>query len=281
MSADAPAARFFDPAERARDLAYELARRGGAGRTLALVLGSGLGAVAERLSDVTRIAGDELEHLPRSRVSGHAGSLLLGRLAGVEVLVQSGRVHLYEGRSPFEVTRAVRAFGHLGVRALVLTNAAGGLVRGWPPGTLLRLTDHLNLQGRSPLYPGESLRESPYDPLLGQALDATAAELGLPLERGVYAGLPGPAYETPAEIRALATLGAQAVGMSTVAEAAAARAAGLRVVGLSCISNPAAGIADGPLRHDDVLAAMQAAAGNLGQLLERVAPRWAAALGAG
>lgn len=263
----------------ARALADELAGRGAADRPIAIVLGSGLGSIADGLSERVVVPAVELEHLPRSRVAGHAGDVVLGRLSGVPVIVQRGRVHLYEGRSPFEVTRAVRAYSRLGVRLLVLTNAAGGLVPGWPPGRFVRLTDHLNLQGQSPLVRGEALRAGPYDAPLGGLLDDAARELGIALERGIYAGLLGPSYETPAEVRALARLGAHAVGMSTVAEACAGRAAGMRVVGLSCIANPAAGIAREVLRHEDVLAAMKSSAEALGRLLERVVPVWARALG--
>ncbi len=266
------------PGREVEALAEELAARGATGRPLAIVLGSGLGLLTEKLAERRVIPAAELEHLPRSRVAGHAGEIVLGELGGLPVLVQSGRVHLYEGRSPFEVTRAVRAFAQLGVRALLLTNAAGGLVPEWAPGTFLRLTDHLDLQGRSPLFRGEGARTSPYDEELGLELERTARTHHIALERGVYAGLLGPSYETPAEIRALRALGAHAVGMSTVAEACAARAAGLRVVALSCIANPAAGMGIEPLRHEDVLGVMRRSAQRLAVLLERVGPAWAAGL---
>lgn len=261
-------------ARTAEALADELAARGAGGRPLAIVLGSGQGMVVERLTARSVIPGAELEHLPRSRVQGHAGEIVLGELAGLPVIVQSGRVHLYEGRSPFEVTRAVRAFARLGVRALVLTNAAGGLLPDWPPGTLLCLTDHLNLQGRSALFAGEGARASPYDAELCALLGQAAREVRVPLEHGVYAAMLGPSYETPAEVRALRALGAHAVGMSTVAEASAGRAAGLRIVALSCIANPAAGLGLEPLRHDDVLSVMRRSTEKLGRMLERVVPLW-------
>jgi len=255
-------------------LARELEERGAGGRALAIVLGSGLGAVVEALTDVREIPADELEHLPRPRVAGHAGKLVLGALGGLPVLVQSGRVHLYEGRPAHEVTRAVRAYAALGVRAVLLTNASGGLVPEWAPGTLMCLTDHLSFQAQSPLRAGEAARGSPYDAELSATLAEAARAARIELEHGVYAAMLGPSYETPAEIRALRALGAQAVGMSTVVEAAAARAAGLRVVALSCIANPAAGIGVEPLRHDDVLSVMRRSAGKVRLLLERVAPRW-------
>ncbi len=262
----------------AEALADELAARGAGGRRLAIVLGSGLGMLTERLTARSVIPGSELEHLPRTRVKGHGGEIVLGELGGVPVIVQSGRVHLYEGRSPFEATRAVRAFARLGVRALVLTNAAGGLVPDWPPGTLVCLTDHLNLQGRSALFAGEGRRAGPYDAELCELLGRAAREVRVPLERGIYAAMLGPSYETPAEIRALRALGAHAVGMSTVAEASAGHAAGLRVVALSCIANPAAGLGLDPLQHEDVLSVMRRSTEKLGRMLERVAPLWAPSL---
>ena len=260
-------------------LADELAQHGAHGRALALVLGSGLGEVAESLEERRTISAKELEHLPGARVQGHSGAIELGKLGGLPVLVQCGRVHLYEGRSPYETTRTVRAYARLGVRAVVLTNAAGGLVRDWAPGTLVRLSDHLNLQGRSALLRGEESRASPYDEELGALLDAVARAANVRLERGVYAGMLGPSYETPAEIRALQRLGAHVVGMSTVAEASAARAAGLRVVGLSCIANPAAGLGGETLRHEDVLAVMRRSAHGLVRILTRAAPGLRTALG--
>jgi purine-nucleoside phosphorylase len=261
-------------------LAAELAAHGARDRPLAIVLGSGLGMFSERLRARSVIPSSALEHLPRPRVKGHGGEIVLGELAGVPVIVQSGRVHLYEGRSPYEVTRAVRAFAALGVRALVLTNAAGGLDARWPAGTFLRLTDHLNLQGRTALDEGETLRASPYDAELGALLDHAALSHHIALERGVYAGVLGPSYETPAEVRALRTIGAHAVGMSTVAEASAARALGVRVVALSCIANPAAGLGVEPLRHEDVLSVMRRSAEKLAVMLESAAPAWARLLAA-
>lgn len=255
-------------------LARELEARGAGGRALAIVLGSGLGDVVEALAQAREIPGEELEHLPRPRVAGHAGKLVLGELAGLPVILQSGRVHLYEGRPAPEVVRAVRAYAALGVRAVLLTNASGGLVPDWEPGTLVCLSDHLSFQARSPLRPDEAGRGSPYDPELAAALEQAARAARVELWRGVYAAMLGPSYETPAEIRALRSFGAHAVGMSTAVEAVAARAAGLRVVGLSCIANPAAGLGVEPLRHADVLSVMRRSAGKVRLLLERVAPLW-------
>lgn len=265
--------------DEARRLAAELAERGAGGRPLAIVLGSGLGGLVERLRAKQVLSGAELEHLPRSSVKGHAGQIILGELGGLPVIVQSGRVHLYEGNSPLVVTRAVRAYAELGVRAVLLTNASGGLAPEHVPGTFLRLVDHLNLQGCTPLLPGEDSRASPYDAELGSDLESAARELRIEMRGGIYAGLLGPAYETPAEIRALRGLGADAVGMSTVAEASAARAAGMRVVALSCIANPAAGLGIEALRHEDVLSVMRRSSGKLASVLERVAPLWLRSLG--
>lgn len=260
------------------DLAQELRARDLAGARVALVLGSGLGDFAERLDPARAVPYGELEHMPQSRVEGHAGELLRGTLSGVEVLVQRGRVHLYEGWSAAEVTRAVRAFAELGCEALVLTNAAGGLRPEWPPGTLMRITDHLNLSGRPPLRPQEAGRGNPWDRELLLALEAAARDSGVPLESGVYAAVLGPAYESPAEIRMIRAAGADAVGMSTAAEATAGHACGLRVAGVSLVTNAAAGLAAEELSHQDVLAAGRAAAPALGQLLAAAIPKIAAAL---
>jgi purine-nucleoside phosphorylase len=200
-------------------------------------------------------------------VSGHAGTIHLGRLGGVPVLVQAGRVHRYEGWSAREVARSVRAYCRLGIRGVVLCNAAGGLRPEWAPGTWMRIVDQINLQGASPLAHAEARRGNPYDPAFGATLERVARAEGTPLERGIYAGLLGPSYETPAEVRMLRALGADAVGMSTVAEAQAAAASGARVAGLSLITNPAAGLAAGRLTHDEVLAAGQAASAEIAELL--------------
>jgi purine-nucleoside phosphorylase len=253
-----------DPAAAA--LAEALRARGFAGARIAIVLGSGLGALAESVRDARRVAYADLPGMPQSRVPGHAGELVLGTLAGApgeRVLLQSGRVHLYEGWSAREVTRAVRAYAQLRVRVLLLANAAGGLVRAWPPGTLMRIRDHLNLQGETPLARAEGRAHcaAVWDAELWRALERAARASGVALESGVYAALPGPAYETPAEIRMLRAIGADAVGMSTVLEAVAAHASGLRVAGISCITNHAAGIAEHRLSHAEVVAEGKRAAG--------------------
>ena len=248
---------------------------------LALVLGSGLGAFADALDDRVAVAYDQLPGMPTSAVPGHAGRLVAGSIGGHRVLVQQGRVHLYEGWSPLEVTRAVRAFAACGVRGLVLTNAAGGADPGLPPGTLMRLTDQLNHQGVSALLDGEAAPGADgvvHDPALGAVLDRVAADTDNPLATGVYCGNLGPAYETPAEVELARRCGANAVGMSTVLEASAAAAAGLRVVAVSCITNPAAGIATEPLSHDEVMEVGRAVAGRFQRLLVDAVPPLCAAL---
>jgi purine-nucleoside phosphorylase len=253
-------------------LAASLRAHGVEGARVALVLGSGLGAFAARLEGARSIPYAELDGMPGSAVPGHAGRLALGEVRGVRVVVQQGRAHLYEGWSAHEVTRAVRALARLGVRALILTNAAGGLRREWTPPALMRIGDHLNLQGRTPLLAAEAGLGTPYDPRLGAALDEAARVAGVVLQRGVYAGVLGPSYETPAEIRMLAAFGADAVGMSTVCEAQAAHAAGMRVAAVSCITNLAAGISPEPLAHADVVAAGARIARPFCDLLEAAVP---------
>lgn len=252
-------------------LAASLRKHGVGAVDVAFVLGSGLGAFAERIADARRIPYAEIEGMPQSKVAGHAGQLVVGRIGARRVLAQQGRVHLYEGWRVDEVTRAVRAFVRVGCGQVVLTNAAGGLRREWAPGTLMAISDHLNLQGRSPLARAEAGYARPYDSELCAKLVGAARASGFELQQGVYAGLLGPTYETPAEIAMLRTLGADAVGMSTVAEALAARASGARVAGVSLITNFAAGITGEKLSHEEVMAAGREAAGRFSDLLERFA----------
>lgn len=235
---------------------------------VAIVLGSGLGVLAERVEDAEVVDYAELDAMPRSSVPGHAGKLVVGRLGGVRVVLQQGRVHLYEGFGFHEVVRAVRAFARLGVGKLVLTNAAGSLRLESPPGTLMRIEDHLDLQGKVRLARGEAALANPWDARLGAALDAAAREAGVQLARGVYAALLGPSYETPAEIRMLRRFGADAVGMSTVAEAQAAHAAGMRICGVSCLTNHAAGVTEAVPNHEEVVAEGRKASKRFCDLLE-------------
>lgn len=257
-------------------LSESLRGQGLEGARVALVLGSGLGGFVQRVRGATVVPYSAIVGMPKSRVPGHAGMLVIGEVGGVRVVVQQGRVHLYEGWSAHEVTRAVRSFAQVGVRSIVLTNAAGGMRREWAPPTLMRITDHVNLQGRTSLLPSERGAANPYDDELGLALDEAARASRVPLERGVYAGVLGPSYETPAEIRWLTSFGADAVGMSTVCEAQAARAAGMRVAAISCITNLAAGLSSGPLNHEEVVEVGKQASQRFCDLLEEAVPRIAA-----
>lgn len=259
-------------------LARELDRRGLGGAPIAFVLGSGLGAFAERLTDARRVEARELAALPQGRVPGHAGAIVAGDLAGARVLVQQGRVHLYEGFTAREAARAVRAFCELGARVVVLTNAAGSLRREWGPGTLMRIDDHVNLQGRTPLARAEAAAGPVWDVELGRALEGGARDAGVALQHGVYGAVPGPSYETPAEIRWLARFGVDAVGMSTACEALAARASGARVCGVSLLANLAAGLKPTPLAHTEVVAAGAEASERFSALLEAATRRLAQGL---
>lgn len=261
---------------RAERIAAALAARGVSGPRVQLVLGSGLGAFADRLADPVVVPYADLPDLPRSGVPGHAGRFVFGRLGGVPVLCNQGRVHLYEGWGPLDVTAAVRAGALLGVRCLVLTNAAGGLDRSFEPGTLMLIRDHIAAQGESALFPAECGRGSPYDRLAAERLLELAAELGEPLAQGVYVALRGPSYETPAEVRAWSALGGSAVGMSTALEAQVGHGEGQRVVGLSCITNKAAGLSAEALSHAEVVEVGQRTAARFARLLEAAVPLLAA-----
>ena len=264
------------PVALAEGLADELGRaleaRGAAPPRVALVLGSGLGAFADGLEGATVVSFEALPSMPSSTVPGHAGRFVAGEVGGVPVLCQQGRVHLYEGHSAEVVTRLVRSLPALGVRSVLLTNAAGGLAPGWPVPCLMRIHDHLNMQGAVPPIDGRGRQAQVYDEAVGAALTAAGEDHGIDLKEGVYAGLAGPTYETAAEIRMLDRAGAQAVGMSTVLEAKAAAGAGLRVGAVSCITNPAAGIAVEPLNHEEVVEAGKQIAGDFARLLEAAIP---------
>ncbi len=236
---------------------------------IAFVLGSGLGQFAERFEKSRAIPYEEIDGMPRSAVPGHSGKLVVGELRGVRVVAQQGRVHLYEGWTVAAVTRCVRALARVGVERVVLTNAAGGLHSDWAPGTLMRITDHVNLQGETPLASDEAAVGTPWNSALGSV---SAKQKRIRLERGVYAGLTGPAYETPAEIRLLGFMGADAVGMSTVAEALAAHASGMKVAGISCITNHAAGVSKSVPNHAEVIEVGRRAAQSFSDLLEAAVP---------
>jgi purine-nucleoside phosphorylase len=253
-------------------LAEELAERGIRQPTVQLVLGSGLGAFAERLEQPIIVPYEELRDLPKSSVPGHAGRFVFGRLAGVSVLCCQGRVHLYEGWGPFDVTAGVRAGALLGVRVLILTNAAGGLDPDYEPGTLMLIRDQIAAQGEPALFPAESGRGSPYSPLAAQRVIEVAQALEEPLKQGTYVALRGPAYETPAEVRAWGALSAQAVGMSTALEAQVGHAAGLAVLGISCITNKAAGLSEEAPSHAEVVEVGRRTAARFTRLIESSIP---------
>jgi purine-nucleoside phosphorylase len=244
---------------------------------VAIVLGSGLGGLADAVENPVSIPFDEMPGWPEATAPGHVGRLLLGRLAGVQVVMLQGRFHLYEGNDPGLVVQPVLLFRQLGARIVVLTNAAGGVNPDYGAGTLMVISDHLNLTGRTPLLGrnadglGQRFPDltDVWTPALRQRLHAAAAAEGVELAEGIYAGLLGPSYETPAEVRMLRTLGADAVGMSTVLEAVAARWVGLEVCGISLVTNPGAGYSGQPLTHAEVLAAGEDAGPRLAKVLER------------
>jgi purine-nucleoside phosphorylase len=245
-----------------------------------VVLGSGLGGFADAVESALEVPYAELPGWPVSTAVGHAGTLVLGSFGGVPVAVMKGRAHLYEGVSPTKVVFGVRVLGRLGVASLVLTNACGALDASVAPGTLIAISDHLNLQGASPLVGPNDESLGPrfpdmtdaYDPAYRVLAHEAADRLGIPLGDGVYAGWLGPAFETPAEIRMLRGLGADLVGMSTVPEVLAARHMGIRCLALSCVTNAAAGVLPEPIDHERVLEVGARAAGDLVALLREVVP---------
>ncbi len=252
---------------------------------VAVVLGSGLAQLVEELEDPTSVAFEELPGFPPSGVPGHEGRFVAGRLGGAEVLFQCGRYHLYEGHTPDVVGAPTRVAARLGVRALVLTNATGGIRPSLEPGDLVVLEDHINLMARSPLTGPVQEREirfpdmtAPYDPELSDLALAAAAELGVELTRGVYAGMLGPAFETAAEVRMLGALGADVVGMSTVPEVLVARAGGMRCLAFSVVTNKATGLGSGTLSHEEVVQVGRDAGKRLARLLRVLVPRVVARL---
>ena len=244
---------------------------------VAIVLGSGLGALADAVDSPIRIPYGDVAGFPATSVHGHAGELVAGSLEGVPVILQSGRFHLYEGHALETIVLPVRVFAELDVETLLVTNAAGGLRATFRPPLLMLIADHLNLMWRNPLFgpvvKGEERfpdMSEPYDRGLRNAARTVANERGISLEEGVYAGLLGPSYETPAEIRMLQRLGTDAVGMSTVPEVVTARARHLRVLGVSSITNWGAGLSNAPLSHQEVLDAGRALAGDMESLVRGI-----------
>jgi purine-nucleoside phosphorylase len=266
-----------------RAAAEALRSRSGLAPEVAIVLGSGLGAVEAEVEDAEVMGFDELPGFPPSGVLGHAGRFVFGRLAGVDVLLQSGRYHLYEGHGPEVVAAPTRVLAAVGVRTLVLTNAAGGVRRTLGPGDLVLLEDHVNWVFRSPLTGPVAESETrfpdmsaPYNPELRDMAMRVALERGIRLEEGTYAALLGPQYETAAEVRMLERLGADVVGMSTVPEVLVARALGLRCLAFSVVANVAVGLGGGPLGHEEVVAVVRSSSGRLATLLGGLLPRIAA-----
>lgn len=251
---------FAPQAPRIEAAAQDVRARTEAVPQVALVLGSGLGSFADTLEKPTVVPYGEIRSMPVSKVVGHAGNLVIGEVGGLTAVAMQGRVHLYEGHPAADIVFGVRLMHALGAETLLITNAAGGCGDGLEAGDLMCITDHLNLTGTNALLgPNEEAlgvrfpdMTQAYDPELGAAAAEVAKGLGFELKRGVYAGLLGPTYETPAEVRMMRTLGADAVGMSTVLEVIAARHVGMRVLGVSCITNLAAGISAQPLSHDEV-----------------------------
>jgi purine-nucleoside phosphorylase len=264
--------------ERAEHAARTIRARMSVEPRIAVVLGSGLGGFADDFEDAVRIPYDQIPGFPRSTVEGHEGRLIAGKVDSVPVLAMQGRVHYYEGYALEEVTFPVRTFKLLGIKTLVLTNAAGGINVQLTQGALMVISDHLNLMGDNPLRGPNDERFGPrfpdmsavYSPALQELVIEEAKSIGVEVRRGIYGGLSGPSYETPAEIHLLRNLGADAVGMSTVPEAIVARHMDMEVLGISCITNMAAGISDEPIDHAEVMATGDRVRGTFTQLLRKV-----------
>lgn len=248
---------------------------------LALVLGSGLGAFADDLEDRVSLPYSTIPHFPISSAVGHAGNLVIGRVGDVPVAVMQGRVHYYEGHAMSRVTFPIRVFCRMGIKGVLLTNAAGGIGPQLKPGCLVVLSDHINLQGTNALMGANEDRFGPRFPDMTEAYSkhwrklalAEGARQGIDIYEGVYAAVPGPSYETPAEIRFLRTIGADVVGMSTVAEVVVARHCGMKVLAISVVTNMAAGILDQPINHEEVLEIGQRIKGQFSALLRSLIPK--------
>lgn len=248
---------------------------------IGLILGSGLGVMAEQLDDAETIPYTELPHFPEPTVAGHAGQFVFGHLNGVPVVAMQGRYHYYEGYTLTQVTFPIRVLHELGINQLVITNAAGGVNTGFDPGDLMLMTDHINWMNDNPLIgPNDEklgarfpeLAEA-YDEDLQQLAKAASASAGIDLREGVYIAVTGPSYETPAEVKMIRKLGGDAVGMSTVPEVIVAKHAGMKVLGLSCISNMAAGILDQPLSHSEVIETTERVKADFQALIKAIVKR--------
>lgn len=246
-----------------------------------LVLGSGLGAFADELTEATKISFGDIPNFPRSSVEGHAGKLVLGKAAGTAIAAMQGRVHFYEGHPMSSVIFPMRVFSRMGIKAVILTNAAGGIGAKLSEGSLVVLTDHINMMGTNPLIGPNDDRFGPrffdmtsaYDPAYRALTLKEGKQLGVNIHEGVYLAVTGPSYETPAEIRACRTMGADVVGMSTVPEVIAARHMGIKVLAISCVTNLAAGISDAPLNHNEVMEVGNRVRGHFVALLKKVIPQ--------
>ncbi len=268
----------FSPAEAAARLILD---RTSLRPNIGLVLGSGLGGFADSLTDSMAVPYADIPAFPCSTAIGHAGRMIIGNVGSVSVAAMQGRVHLYEGYSAQEITFPIRVFGRMGIRAVILTNAAGGINLGYSQGALVLIRDHINLQGANPLVGMNDDRFGVRFPDMTHAYEkqyreiarTEAAKLNIALHDGVYAALPGPSYETPAEIEYLRRIGADLVGMSTVAEVIAARHMGIKVLAISCVTNMAAGILDQPLSHKEVMETGERVKTTFESLLKAVLPR--------
>ena len=271
----------MDVVRHAQEAAHFIQSKIKARPLLAVVLGSGLGSFADDMNDAARIPYSEIPHFARSTAIGHAGRLVIGTVNQVPLVTMQGRFHLYEGYTAETVAFPIRVFARMGVRAVILTNAAGGINLDYGQGRLVMINDHINLQGQNPLMGREDQRLGPrfidmtdaYCETYREMALVAAKKLGIELGQGVYAGLPGPSYETPAEIRYLRTIGADLVGMSTVAEVIAARQLGMKVLAISCVTNMAAGILKQKINHEEVLETGRRVASEFKALLREVAPR--------
>jgi purine-nucleoside phosphorylase len=266
---------------RVEEAASALRPRIGDTPQVGVVLGSGLGDFADRLTASATIPYGDIPHWPASAVVGHAGKLVVGTLAGKRVAALAGRAHFYEGHTLQTATFATRVLGLLGVKTLILTNAAGGINVAFKPGTLMIIDDHINLMGSNPLVGPNDDRfgarfpdmTEVYSRRLRRIADSAAASAGVAVTHGVYVALHGPSYETPAEIRYLRAIGADAVGMSTVPEAIVGRHMGMEILGISCITNPAAGVLPQPLVHDEVMEVARRVRAEFSSLLEGIIER--------
>jgi len=275
MSAKENTSTLYDRAQRA---AEQIRSSTKARPSVAIVLGSGLGAFADELTEPTSLAYKEIAGFAQATVEGHAGRLVIGKAGEVPIAAMQGRFHFYEGYPLEDVTFPIRVLKLLGVRTLILTNAAGSLNTEFTPGSLMVISDHINLMGVNPLIGANDDRFGPrfpdltstYDPDLQSIVIEEAKAMKIDMRRGVYAALTGPSYETPAEIHMVRTLGADAVGMSTVPEAIVARHMDLRVIGISCITNLAAGVSDRPIDHSQVIATGERVRAQFTELLRRV-----------